>query len=318
MQWLMPDSGSPKTERRLQPMFRKLNLFSYLALAVGVLAVHIWLRAVPNRQDLPDVLAPVRFMPVEFDPAAFSPLRLAGAWRVEVGDPRFGGVSALAIHRGELLALTDSGTVVRFPMPGVPGRAFVHDLPDGPGNTRFKRHRDGEALARDPAGRGWLVAFEQWHQLWLYDPGFRRTLGRIDLGAGRWPVNRGVEAMVTDGSRILLFPEGGEEMLALRGGRARSRALSHRFGSIADAALLADGRLLLVTRKAGLAGLAKHLVAMDRQGALRPLARLDLGATGNIEAIAAEPRARGTRLWLMTDNDFRPRAPSLLVALDVP
>jgi len=53
--------------------------------------------------------------------------------------------------------------------------------------------------------------------------------------------------------------------------------------------------------------------------AVRSIARIALGARDNVEAIAAEPRAGGgTRLWLLTDNDFRPRAPTLLVALDLP
>ena len=322
MQRLMPDSGEPKTERGLQPLFRKLNIFSYLALATIVLAVHCWLRSIPNRADLPDATTAIRFTPVRFDPAGFAPLRLLGAWRVAVDDPRFGGVSALAIDRGHLLALTDSGTVIRFPRPGLPGPALVRDLGDGPGNPRFKHHRDSEALARDPAGCGWWVAFESWHQLWLFDADFRGPLRRIDLGRERWHHNRGVEAMIAGGGSLMLFPEGGSEWLQLRGTRLGEHRLANRYGSIADAARLPDGRLLLVTRKLGFGGLAKRLVVGEpgRGGALtlRPLASLGLGPLDNVEAIAIEPRPEGTRLWLMTDNDFRPRAPTLLVALDLP
>jgi len=318
MQWLMPDSGKPKAERRLQPLFRKLNIFSYLALGLGVLAVHCWLRSIPNRADSPDAVAAIRFEPVSIDPAGFAPLRLAGAWQVAVDDPRFGGISALAVDRGRLLALTDSGTLAGFPRPGDAGRAILCDLPAGPGSPRFKRHRDSEALARDPHGRGWWVAFEQSHQVWLYDPAFRRVLARIDLGRKRWRANRGIEAMVARGNQLRLFPESGRQWLAVSDGRVGSHRLSSRFGSVADAVLLAEGRLLLVTRQAGVRGLAKRLVELGGDGRLRPLARLDVGATGNVEAIAVEPSARGTRLWLMTDNDFRPRAPTLLVALDLP
>jgi hypothetical protein len=231
-------------------------------------------------------------------------------------------VSALAIDRGRLLALTDSGTLIAFPKPGRPGPALVRDLPAGPGDPAFKRNRDSEALARDPAGRGWWVAFEHWNQLWLYDRAFRRAEERIDLGRQRWRRNSGIEALIADDGEMLLFPETGREWVRLRRGQAGAQPLAGRFGQVGDAVRLADDRLLLVYRKPGLAGFTKLLVVAEagKGGALvlRPLARLGLGATDNVEAIAVEPRPGGARLWLMTDNDFRARAPTYLVALDWP
>jgi len=293
-----------------------------LLLVAAIFGFDAWGRTVPNRQDMPDALVPVRFVPAKFDPSSFAPLRLAGVWKVEVADARFGGISALAVDQDSLVALTDSGTVVRLPRPGRDGPAFLHDLPAGPGSARFKSSRDSEALARDPAGRGWWVAFENWHQLWLFDPAFRTALRRIDLGKSRWHHNRGVEAMIAETQGLLLFPESGREWLELRGRRLSVRRLPNRFGNVADATRLADGRLLLVTREFGLAGMTKHLLIAERgrDGAmnLRRLAGLGLGRFDNVEAIATEPRAGGTRLWLMTDNDFRARAPTYLVALDLP
>ena len=322
MQLLMPDSGSPKAERPVQQPFTKASIFSYLAIATSILAIHCWLHSLPNRSDRPDRLAAVRFIPVHFAPSGFAPLRLAGAWKVEVDDPRFGGVSVLALDKGGLLALSDSGTLVLLPKPGRDRRAFVRDLPAGPGTPRFKHNRDSEALAPDPDGRGWWVAFERWNQLWLYDPSWRRALGHIDLGRDRWRANRGIEAMVADGGALTAFPESGREWLDVRAGRMRVRPLQNSFGYIADGVRLADGRLLLVTREFSLAGIVKTLVAVDENGPrpiLRALAQLRLGAIDNIEAVAAEPRrGGGTRLWLMTDDDFRPQATTLLVALDLP
>jgi hypothetical protein len=79
---------------------------------------------------------------------------------------------------------------------------------------------------------------------------------------------------------------------------------------------------LLVTRQFNWTGIVKRLVAVDaRKGrlALHLLAGLGLNPTANVEGVAAEPRPDGaTRLWLVTDNDFRPRAPTLLLALDLP
>ena len=322
MQRVMPDSGSPDAERRLQPRFRKASFFNYLTLFLLVLAGDCWIGSIPNRADMPDSLAAVRFIPAHFSPERFRPVGLAGVWKVEVDDPRFGGVSALAIEHGQLLALSDSGTVIMFPKPRESGKAFVHDLPVGPGDPGFKRNRDSEALARDPAGRGWWVAFERWNQLWLYDWDFRQARMRVEFGRHRWRQNKGIEAMVAEEGKLALFPETGREWLELGPGQARAGRLANRFGYVTDAVRASEGRLLLVTRQPGFNGLAKRLVVAGQAGngalALRQLAGLGLGATDNIEAMAAEPRPGGTRLWLMTDNDFRARAPTYLVALDLP
>ena len=93
------------------------------------------------------------------------------------------------------------------------------------------------------------------------------------------------------------------------------------FTSLGDG--IASGRLLVVTRAVSATGLEKGLAeaVQTRNGGLelKKLASLPLGPTANVEGITAEPRpGGGTRLWLVTDNDFRPRAPTLLVALDLP
>ncbi len=59
---------------------------------------------------------------------------------------------------------------------------------------------------RDPRGRGWWVAFENRHEIWVYDEGFDRALDRIELGSGRWRANKGVEAIAADGGDLLLIP----------------------------------------------------------------------------------------------------------------
>ena len=303
-------------------MFSKSCLFSYLALALAVLGFDSWLATIPARADGPDRLAGVRFIPVDLAAEGFRPLRLAGAWRVEVDDARFGGVSALAGDGDALLALTDSGTLARLPLPGRRRSAALRGLPSGPGSSLLKVNRDSEALVRDPAGRGWWVAFEQWHQLWLYDPDFRRQLAVIDLGKRRWPATRGVEAMVAMDGELWLFPEGRQQALAIGPESSRSRSLRSAAGVIADGVVLPGGRALFVTRKIGVRGIAKQVVELERDGPrlkLRPIAALALGSRDNVEAIAVQPgRGERTRLWLMTDNDFRPQAPTLLVALDLP
>lgn len=323
MQRLMPDSPSLQTERRMQPLFSKTNIFSGLAMLLLVMAFDAWLATFPNREGGPERAAAVRFEPIELGRAGFAPLRLAGAWRVSVDDPRFGGVSALALDGGGLLALTDSGSLVWVPKPGTGVSAVVRDLPDGPGDPGFKRNRDSEALARDPQGRGWWVAFENRHQLWLYDRTFRRTLARVPLPARQWRANRGIEAMAAGPDGLLLLRETGRQAYRLVDGRISPLAIGNPLGSLSDAAILPDGRLLLVVRNVGLTGVDNQLAESRRETGgrvvVRRLSRLTLGPFDNVEALAIEPRRDGgARLWLMTDNDFRKGVPTLLVALDLP
>ena len=314
----MGDPASILAERIVQPLFRKLRLFSLLLLAALILAFACWLGSLPNRIAAPPRDGRVNFQRIELDPAGFAPLRLAGAWRLTANDPRFGGVSALAVDQAGLIALTDSGVVIRFARPtGAYGVARIADLPSGAGDPGFKRNRDSEALVRDPLARGWWVAFENRHQLWLYDPGFNRALERIDLGQDRWPANAGVEAMVSDGRGLMLFAEHAAEVIRLDRTRARRSPLAHPSGRISDATRLPDGRVLLLAAETTPFGFSNALVSLEPgDGAGRSIA-LGLGPLDNAEALAAEPIPGGTRLWLMTDDNFRWPMRTLLVALDL-
>jgi hypothetical protein len=200
--------------------------------------------------------------------------------------------------------------------------ARLRELPGGPGDPRYKRNRDAEALTRDPAGRGWWVAFENRNELWLYDKSLSRPLGRVAFGNGRWPVNKGIEALAPGDQGLVAFAENGREWMRVTGTRIDTFPLTTRYGSISEAARAPDRRLFLVARKMALAGIAKRLVVAEGEAAslnLRSVARLELGALDNVEAMAVERLATGeVRLWLMTDNDFHRRRRTLLVALDVP
>ena len=82
------------------------------------------------------------------------------------GDPRFGGLSALAIDRGRFLAVSDLGAVIRFDPPSIRRpSASLRDLRKGRDRQGKKWARDAESLARDPNGRGWWVGYEQRHSL---------------------------------------------------------------------------------------------------------------------------------------------------------
>lgn len=291
-------------------------------IAVAPLLAHAYLRTLPDRVELGPRTAMVELRRLPLDASGFAPLRLAGAWELASADPRFGGISGLAVDNGELLALTDSGVVIRLPRPGGRLVARLAELPGGPGSARFKRNRDSEALLKDPGGRGWWVAFEGHDQIWLYDPAFARPLARIGLPNLGLHFNRGIEGLAASQGRLLAFPEdGGRALVASRQGWL---AVPFRFQarSVSEAAALPGDSLLLVERWPTLAGLANALVRIDRCPGGYCLAwrkRLPLGPFDNVEALAAEPLPAGaTRLWMMTDDNLHRPFRTLLIAVDIP
>ena len=298
-------------------MFSKSSFFSGLMIAGLVVGARWHLAALADREARPATHAEVRFEPVMLDAEAAAPLRIAGAWRLTSRESRLGGVSALAVDRGGLLALTDSGVIIRFSKPS-PGRqlAAFQDLPDGPGAARFKAGRDSEALARDAVGRGWWVAFENRHAVWLFDRDLTRAERRIGLGQLGWGANKGAEGALSGLAELTLFPEGGDEMVTVGQDGIERIKLANPYGRLADVTKLPDGRIMVLARTFGPAGFSARLLLL--QGTkLVPLATLRLGRLDNPEAIAAEALRGGiTRLWVMTDNDYRRRVPTLLLALE--
>jgi hypothetical protein len=319
----MPDRLATEAERLMQPKFSLGTLAGGLLLLAAIALFDRWLLSVPNRSELGWRTARIEFAPVAFDARAFAPLRLAGAWTVTSDDPRFGGISGLAVDRGQLVALSDYGVVARFSRPGPQEQtARIGELPDGPGSGHFKRNRDSEVLVRDPAGRGWWVAFENRHELWLYDDRFGRALQRIRLGERGWRANRGVEAAAPDGIHLLLLHEGGRQLLRVTGSSAREMALGNARGRISDAAVTGAGQVIAIERRPTPFGFRNALVAVEQAGAGYRFGRriaLPLGPLDNVEALAVQRMPDGSRrLWLMTDDNFQPPLRTLLIALDWP
>jgi hypothetical protein len=318
----MRDSRSIEAECGVQPRFSKIAPLAIMLPPLCVL-LFAWLLALtPDRRELGPRTAGIELEPVRLDAAGFAPLRLAGAWTLTSDDPRLGGVSALAVDQGRLLAITDSGVLVRMSKPGSrQPSALLGELPDGPGDARFKRHRDSEALVRDPVGRGWWVGFEKRHELWLYDRIFSRALQRIELPAEEWGTNSGIEALAADGPDLLAFPEPGRSVLRIRGSRAVEMPLNGREGPVSEAANLPDGGVVLIERRLTWRGFRSALVMLERDGdGYRATVRfpLPLGPIDNPEALAVEPLAGGAlRLWLATDDNYQRPQRTLLVALEL-
>lgn len=312
----MGEAGLNKAEQRKQPRLGLKQLRWALLLALLVLLEADVEEGWPNRTPRAPAVAFVEARAMPMPALQEGEIPLGGLALLRSTEPRFGGLSALAVEDGELLALSDSGVVVRW--PGVGGLGRFQDLPAGPGGPHRKLHRDSEALVRDPAGRGWWVAFEQFHELWLFDPGFTRALERRPLQLRTWWRNWGVESLVAEHGGLLLLPENGGRSIRLHEG-GESRAQVETPDQIADAVRLADGRVLVALREVRPWGIGNRLgwLVRDEEGhAVQLWGRLPLGTWDNVEGLAAEPLEGGaTRLWFVTDDDFRRR--TLLGWLDV-
>jgi hypothetical protein len=311
----MSDPQLNAGERRVQPRFIFALAAATLACALAALAGDS-VKDLPDRQPMADRVVAVRFEAVPLQQRRAGPLRIAGAWTVQARDPRFGGLSALAVGSGGLVALTDSGVVIDLPRPGSGNSIRLRDLPAGPGYATYKKYRDSESLVIDRTGM-W-IGFENRHSLWRFTPGGATG---TPLPGRTWPRNGGIEAMVRDSDgALLLLPEDAREVLRFADGRVSARLpLEGVTGGVADATRLPDGRVVVAVREIGF-GLTNRLAWLERAGRgyrLRPFATLPLGLLDNIEGLTAEPLPNGgTRLWAVTDNDGWRR--TLLLALDLP
>jgi hypothetical protein len=307
-------------ERGVQPKFSIGWAVAACVLVVAVGLFDRWLVTIPDRTELGWRAARIAATRVAVDAGDLSPFGLAGAWRLTSDDPRFGGISALAVDRGRLVALSDSGVLVRF----APSRrtALIGELPDGPGSEAFKVNRDSEALVADPLGRGWWVAFENRDELWLYDRDFSKALRRVALGDRRWKLNNGIEGALADGASLLLLHEAGGHVIRLTGSRARVVQIAGGGARLSDGVALGGGRWLVVERRLTPLGFSNSLAILERAGSGYRLGRrfaLPLGRADNVEAATIELLPGGVRrLWLMTDDNLQPPLRTLLIALDWP
>jgi hypothetical protein len=292
-----------------------------------------------QRRDPPPAVTFVRYSPVALDERApgrdrLGRLAFLGAWVLTSNDVRMGGISALHVEGGEALAVSDAGWRIRLPLPGRsnPVRAEVAMIAEGPGPPGDKANRDAESLVVE--GDSAWVGFEQFNAIWRYGRrGFERRSSTAPLAMRQWGDNAGPEAMVRlrDG-RFLVFAEGngGDSEVALFAGDpslAGTRALRLRYRPpegyrVTDAALLPDGRLLLLNRKVGLfAGFTARLTLAAlpelREGALisgEAVAAFEGDVTrDNLEAISVTREGGGTILWIASDDNYNPFQRTLLM-----
>ncbi|TMJ17473.1 MAG: esterase-like activity of phytase family protein [Alphaproteobacteria bacterium] len=287
-------------------------------------------------------LAELTAMPVPLDagdPARrrVGALDYLGGWALTSDSPRFGSISAMQVSSGRVTALGDAGTIMLFAVPSGAVREPVRllPLPSGPGPATRKSNRDTESLVLHGP---WLwVGFEKHNMIWRY----RRSDLRAASAARpppmrRWLANAGPEAMVRlAGGRFLVFAEGSSgaertsEAVLFEGDPSDPATRSARLRyvrvpgyRITDAALLPDGRLLLLNRRFALfEGVSAVLSVADLTGlraggtiegreiaTLRPPLTVD-----NMEALSVTVENGRTILWIASDDNFFPLQQTLLL-----
>ena len=321
MKEIMPDHPLNEAEYRLQSWFSFPGLAGAALIAFAVFALSWWWQVDSNRVPMGRRTVALTMEPLNYPAEAAGPLKMAGAWRLTAPDPRFGGLSALAIDDGRFLALSDSGVTFRFGLPGGDPTVSIADVPDGPGPATQKENRDSESLARDRAGRGWWVGYETTNQIWLYDHDFKRTLMWHDFGDARWPFNLGIEAMIDDPGRLRLVPELAHEVIDVANRRAVSRPLRDVGSSISDMTRLPDGRVIVLLRSFGVTGFHCALGVLTEHPdgfTIEQRIPLHFGLFANLEGMTTQHFPSGrTRLWLITDDNLQPPMTTILTAIDL-
>lgn len=283
---------------------------------------------------------PVDIVPGDPDQRRVGDLVYRRGWVLTSDTPRFGAISALHVAQGQVTAVSDSGDVMLLPLPGSgPARVRIVALPVPYGDPARKRNRDTESLAVSD-GTIWF-GFERnnlvaryrrsdWHL-----EGFARPESMRD-----WPRNAGTEAMVRlpDG-RFLVFGEGRDNggafspVILFAGDPSANgtRALAARFRRpagyrVTDAALLPDGRLLILNRRADvLSGISAKLVVADlpawREGATiagREIATLAAPLTvDNMEALSVAQEDGRTIVRIASDDNYLKIQRTLLLEFEL-
>ena len=288
------------------------------------------------RPEVPPAVTFLRITPISPPDRPSEGLVFRGGWHLESNDFRFGGISAMHVAGGQVVAFSDAGWLIRFPAPDgrAEGEARIDALPVGPGDPRAKADRDVEAMAvHGPLV--WL-AFERINAVWRFRGGtWQAEAGAEPPGMREWRANRGPEAMLRlpDG-RFLVFSEGGggvSDVLAFEGDPAAegTRAIAMRYRPpvgyrITDAAMLPDGRMLFLNRRTHVlaAGFSVKLTVARlppvADGAvIEPETLADLPRLDNLEALSVSQEGDRTIVWMASDDNYFPLQRTLLLRFEL-
>jgi hypothetical protein len=268
---------------------------------------------------------------------------LLAAFQLSSGDPRFGGLSGLALgEQGErLFAVSDRGygLSARLAHDGEGRLREISQWSIAPllteeGAPVSGRLADAEALARDRDG-SLVVAFEQIHRLWRYPASPEPFASRAEALPSpprleRAPANAGLEAIaILPDGRLFLLTEGHYNADGSLKGWIRDERGFAEFAYLpapgfqpTDSAALAGGDLLVLERRYDGFGAWRGRLKRVRAAELGPGARV----TGeevlklepplpaeNFEALAVREHPTGTLVYVVSDDNYHPLQRTLLL-----
>ncbi len=269
-------------------------------------------------------------------------LTFLDGWKLTSDNTEFGGISALHAQGGDsFLALSDSGMLFGFTVPDADRmaarRSFIVPLPGIAAPQSDKKLRDTESWAFDPGtGRIW-IGFEHSNAITRYAPSFARQQAVVrPPEMAEWPSNGGAEAMLKmPGGRFIVFseeaygPDNSSEALIFSGDPASVNAKAVRFGyrppqgyRVTDAALLPDGKVILLNRRFTLLEGVSAAISIADPAAIvasgawegQEIARLKPPYTvDNMEGIAVTQESGETIIWLISDDNFQSFQRTLLL-----
>ncbi len=280
--------------------------------------------------------------PLPDRPPPSGSLHFVRGWHLVSLHSRFGGFSALArTGPGAFILVGDNGYRTRLTVDGAGrvGAVDIRPLPTPDGRPASKAMADVEALVVDSAGNRAWIALEGVNQIWRLDVGLSRIEARRKLPQPRWPANRGAEAMarLPDG-RMIVFSEDadddprGREALLYAGDPAMPGPPPQRFfydargkGLVSDAAVLPDGRILLVHRRLGFDPVFTTILAVVDPADIRTdgvvrsqtIGRVPRRLAENYEGAAVGVEGGRTYLWLVSDDNFNRWQRSLLLQFEL-
>jgi len=299
----------------------------------------------------PDDFA-VALAPIEVDPQlparkGFGAFQLLSAFHLRSKDHRFGGLSGLSIGvDGKLYAISDRGYWLSATMSSDPDGALssLADWRIAPMLTTTKRPvrgslRDAEALARSKDG-SFLVGFEGAHRIWRYSPppATFQSVPRAESTpptAARAPRNGGIEALAEfpDGRLLALTEDFKNSDGSARGwlmDNGQWQELSYLPADgfrVTDCAALDDGDLLVLERRYVLFAIVAIRVTLVPASSLKPGAKI-IGkellrlepplAVENFEGIAAQQSAKGTTIFIVSDDNYSAFQQTLLLQFLLP
>jgi hypothetical protein len=294
----------------------------------------------------------VELIPFEFDPRSperkqFGALTLMGAFQLDSKDKRFGGLSGLTIGLdGKLYAISDRSFWLSARIVSNGDSALV-DLVDWqiapmltPADTPVSGSlADAEALTRAEDG-SFLVAFEGKHRIWRYDAPPRTFTSipkpiPVPAALARAPRNGGLEGLTSlpDGRLLALTeefanPDGSFKGWLIDGSQFAELAYLPAQGfRVTDCAALKNGDVLVLERRYVPFGvLSARLTIVDGK-TVKPGAKLTGRellkiaqplVTENFEGLAVQETAKGTMIYLVSDDNYSPFQQTLLLQFLLP